>query len=131
MAKDDGRVVSNFITQALNNDNITIYGDGKQTRSFCYVSDLVEGLYKLMNKENFIGPVNVGNPHEITLLELASIIIKLTKSRSKLVFKSLPKDDPRQRQPNISLARKELKWRPKVDLETGLTATIKYFRTFK
>jgi len=129
MAKDDGRVVSNFINQALQNEDITMYGDGKQTRSFCYVEDLIEGMYRLMNKEDFTGPINIGNPNEITLLELAEQIIKLTGSKSKIVFKPLPKDDPRQRQPNISMAKKVLDWEPLVDLETGLRKTIEYFES--
>lgn len=129
MAKDDGRVVSNFINQALNNEDITMYGDGKQTRSFCYVEDLIEGMYRLMNKEDFTGPINIGNPNEITLLDLAERIIRLTKSKSKIVYKPLPKDDPKQRQPNISLAKKVLDWEPLVDLETGLKKTIEYFES--
>ena len=128
MATDDGRVVSNFIIQALKNEPITMYGDGKQTRSFCYVSDLIEGMYRLMNKEDFIGPVNVGNPHEITLLELADVIIELTGAKSQIVFKPLPTDDPRQRRPDIGLAERELGWKPRVGLEEGLAKTIEYFR---
>ncbi len=131
MSKNDGRVVSNFITQALNNEDITVYGDGSQTRSFCYVDDLVKGLYSLMNKEDFIGPVNLGNPTELTILKIAEKIIELTNSKSKIVFKPLPSDDPRKRKPDISLAEKELSWMPKVDLETGLKKTIEYFRTIK
>ncbi|MFC1686291.1 UDP-glucuronic acid decarboxylase family protein [Nanoarchaeota archaeon] len=127
MAKNDGRVVSNFIIQALSNEDITIYGSGNQTRSFCYVSDLVEGIYRLMNTESFIGPVNLGNPNEFTVLELAKRIIKLTGSKSNIVFRDLPKDDPKQRQPNISLAKKELDWEPKIMLEEGLQRAIAYF----
>jgi UDP-glucuronate decarboxylase len=128
MAHNDGRVVSNFILQALKNEPITIYGDGTQTRSFCYVSDLIEGLYKLMNVNDFMGPVNMGNPNEINLLELVKKIIKLTGSKSKLIFEKLPEDDPRQRNPNISLAKKVLKWEPKVPLGAGLAKTVDYFK---
>jgi UDP-glucuronate decarboxylase len=127
MAENDGRVISNFITQALKNKNITIYGDGAQTRSFCYVADLVDGLIKLMNKENFIGPVNFGNPIELTMKEIAKKIITLTGSKSKLVYKTLPKDDPKKRRPNITLAKKKLNWQPKVKLNDGLKKTIEYF----
>jgi len=129
MALDDGRVVSNFILQALKGEPITIYGDGKQTRSFCYVEDMIGGIYLLMNKDNFTGPVNVGNPNEINLLDLANRIIEYTESKSKLVFKDLPEDDPKQRRPDISLAKKELGWEPKTHLEEGLKKTIEYFRT--
>lgn len=128
MARNDGRVVSNFILQALNNEDITIYGSGKQTRSFCFVSDLVEGLYALMNSENFTGPVNLGNPGEFTILELAEKVIKMTGSKSKIVFKPLPEDDPKQRQPDISLAKEKLHWQPKVKLDEGLKETIEYFK---
>ncbi len=124
----DGRVVSNFIVQALKNEPITIYGDGSQTRSFCFVSDLIEGLYKMMNQDNFIGPVNLGNPNEFTIIELAKKIIKLTNSKSKIVYKKLPEDDPMQRQPDITLAKKKLNWEPSVQLEEGLKNTIKYFK---
>lgn len=128
MAMNDGRVVSNFIIQALKNEDITIYGDGSQTRSFCYVSDLVDGMIKMMNnKQGFIGPVNLGNPSERTILDFAKYIIELTNSNSKIVFKELPKDDPTQRKPNITLAKKELGWEPKVDIKEGLTKTIEYF----
>jgi len=127
MYENDGRVVSNFIVQALKNEPITIYGDGKQTRSFCYVSDLIEGLVKLMNKEDFTGPVNIGNPGEFTMLELADLVIKMTGSKSELVFKELPQDDPKKRKPEISLAKKELEWEPKVDLQEGLKKTVEYF----
>ena len=128
MAKNDGRVVSNFILQALRNEPITIYGDGSQTRSFCFVSDLVKGLYKLMNKENFTGPVNIGNPEEYTIKELAEKIVKLAGSKSKTTFENLPKDDPKQRRPDISLAKKELKWEPSVKADAGLKETIEYFK---
>ncbi len=131
MNKNDGRVVSNFIVQAITNQDITVYGDGSQTRSFCYVDDLIEGMVKMMeNDSNFIGPVNLGNPEEYTILELANIIIKLTKSKSKIVFNPLPKDDPIRRKPDISLAKKKLNWTPKVSLEEGLLKTIEYFRNF-
>jgi UDP-glucuronate decarboxylase len=127
MAENDGRVVSNFIIQALRGEDITVYGDGSQTRSFCYVSDLVEGIVKMMNCEEFIGPVNLGNPAETTILEFAERIIKLTGSTSKVIFKPLPPDDPRQRQPDISLAKEKLGWKPVVPVEEGLKRTIDYF----
>lgn len=128
MQPDDGRVISNFIVQALKNKDITIYGDGSQTRSFCYVDDLVEGIIKMMNsREDFVGPVNIGNPIEFTILDLAKKIIKLTDSKSKIIYKPLPEDDPKQRQPDIELANKELKWEPKVQLDKGLKKTINYF----
>jgi UDP-glucuronate decarboxylase len=127
MSLQDGRVVSNFIVQALCNEPITIYGDGSQTRSFCYVSDLIEGIRRLMNTQGLTGPVNLGNPNEITILELAETIIGLTGSRSKVVRHPLPQDDPIQRQPDISLAREALGWQPLVSLQEGLTATIAYF----
>jgi UDP-glucuronate decarboxylase len=128
MHPNDGRVVSNFIRQALNNESITIYGDGQQTRSFCYVSDLISGLRKLMDSpDDFVGPVNIGNPVEFTVLELAEKVIALTGSRSKIERHPAPVDDPRQRQPNISLARSKLSWEPSVPLEEGLKLTIKYF----
>jgi UDP-glucuronate decarboxylase len=130
MHPNDGRVVSNFIVQALQNKDITIYGDGTQTRSFCYVDDLLEGMVKLMNTpDEFIGPVNVGNPGEFSILELAEKVLKLTKSSSKLIFLPLPADDPLQRQPDITLAKNVLGWEPKVPLEEGLEKTIAYFRT--
>ncbi len=130
MHPNDGRVISNFIVQALKNDDITIYGDGMQTRSFQYVDDLVEGMVRMMaSRDEFSGPVNIGNPNEFTILELASKIISQTGSRSKIVHKPLPPDDPMQRQPDISLAKKELNWSPKVPLEEGLKRTIDYFRT--
>jgi UDP-glucuronate decarboxylase len=129
MHPNDGRVVSNFIVQALKGQDITIFGDGKQTRSFCYVDDLIDGMYKLMNsRDGFTGPVNIGNPGEFTMLELAELVIKLTESKSKLKFLPLPQDDPMQRQPIIDLAKKELGWEPKVNLEDGLKKTIAYFR---
>lgn len=128
MHPDDGRVVSNFIMQALQNKDITIYGDGSQTRSFCYVDDLVEGMIRMMNnKEGFIGPVNLGNPSERTILEFAELIIKLTNSNSKIINQPLPKDDPTRRRPDITLAGEKLGWAPKVDIEEGLLKTIKYF----
>jgi len=127
MALNDGRVVPNFIAQALKNEPITVYGTGKQTRSFCFVSDLVNGLIKMMASK-ITGPVNLGNPNEITVLELAEKIIKLTGSKSEIVFKALPSDDPHKRKPDISLAEKELKWKPKVSLEEGLEKTIDYFK---
>lgn len=127
MAPNDGRVVSNFILQALRNEDITVYGDGKQTRSFCYIDDLVEGIFKMMNADDFVGPVNLGNPEEFTILELAEKVIQLTGSRSKIRFLPLPQDDPVQRQPDISLASRMLQWEPKINLETGLTPTIEYF----
>jgi UDP-glucuronate decarboxylase len=128
MHPNDGRVVSNFIVQALQGKDITIYGDGSQTRSFCYVDDLVDVLIRLMNsKDSFTGPVNTGNPIEFTIKELAEHVITLTGSKSKLVFNPLPSDDPKQRQPNIELARQELGWEPKVPLKEGLIKTIAYF----
>lgn len=129
MHPNDGRVVSNFIIQALENKDITVYGDGTQSRSFQYVDDLVEGLIKLMNTDDsFTGPVNIGNPHEMTILELAEKVISLTGSKSKIIFEPLPSDDPIQRKPNIDLAKKTLNWEPKIHLEEGLTKTIKYFK---
>lgn len=125
---NDGRVVSNFIMQALRNEPITIYGDGKQTRSFCYVSDLIDGIIKMMETEHFKGPVNLGNPGEFTMLELAEKIIKLTGSQSKLDFRPLPEDDPKQRKPDITLAREKLGWQPRVQLDEGLAQTINYFQ---
>ena len=127
MYKNDGRVVSNFIIQALKNDPITVYGDGLQTRSFCYVDDLISGLVKLMNVEDFTGPINIGNPQEFTIIELAKMIIDITSSKSELVFKDLPQDDPKKRRPDITLAKKTLKWEPIIDLKTGLKKTVDYF----
>jgi len=129
MHPNDGRVVSNFVVQSLRGEPITVYGDGKQTRSFCYVDDLVDGLTRLMESApGFSGPVNLGNPEEFSMLELAERIIRLTKSKSRIKFKPLPQDDPRQRRPDIGLARKRLKWKPKVSLDDGLKETIRYFR---
>ena len=131
MHPNDGRVVSNFIIQALRNEPITVFGDGSQTRSFCYVDDLVDGLVRLMNTDDdFTGPVNLGNSGEFTILELAEKIIKMTESNSAIDFKPLPADDPRQRKPDISLAGEKLRWNPKIDLEQGLAKTIKYFQYF-
>lgn len=130
MHPNDGRVVSNFIMQALRGDNITIYGDGQQTRSFCYVDDLIEAFMRMMNSSaDFTGPVNIGNPGEFTMLELAEKILQLVGGTSTIVFQPLPADDPKQRKPDISLARKELGWEPTVSLEDGLKSTIEYFRT--
>jgi UDP-glucuronate decarboxylase len=132
MHPNDGRVVSNFIVQALKNQNITIYGDGQQTRSFCYVDDLIDGLVRLMQTERaFTGPVNIGNPVEFTMLQLAQLVIRLTGSRSKIVHRELPADDPRQRCPDISLAGSKLDWKPRVALEQGLQKTIEYFSTLE
>jgi UDP-glucuronate decarboxylase len=129
MHPNDGRVVSNFIVQALKGEPITIYGDGRQTRSFCYVDDLIDALVRMMHsRQGFTGPVNVGNPGEFTMLELAELVLKLSASKSRLEFKPLPSDDPRQRQPDISLAAQELEWGPKVALADGLKETIAYFR---
>jgi UDP-glucuronate decarboxylase len=128
MAINDGRVVSNFIIQALQGKKITVYGDGSHTRSFCYADDLIEGLILMMNlSDEFYGPVNIGNPGEFTILQLAQIIIKLTKSNSKIEFQPLPVDDPVQRKPDITLAQDKLGWSPKIDLEEGLISTIRYF----
>ncbi|MFH1583348.1 MAG: GDP-mannose 4,6-dehydratase, partial [Candidatus Falkowbacteria bacterium] len=128
MAENDGRVISNFITQALAGYDITVYGDGDQTRSFCYVSDLVDGLVKFMNKENFTGPVNLGNPIELKIKEIAEKIITITGSKSKIAYGPLPKDDPKKRRPDITLAKEKLNWQPEVELETGLKQTIEYFK---
>jgi len=127
MNPDDGRVVSNFICQALKGEPITIYGDGLQTRSFCYVSDLLRGFELLMEKENITGPVNMGNPTEFTMLELAESVLKLTGGKSEIIHEALPQDDPKQRRPDISLAKKELNWEPEISLEQGLRKTIPYF----
>ncbi|NGX55899.1 MAG: UDP-glucose 4-epimerase [Candidatus Anoxychlamydiales bacterium] len=128
MHPQDGRVVSNFIVQALKNEDITVYGQGKQTRSFCYVDDLIDGFRKLMDSNDSItGPINLGNPIEFTIIELANLIMKLTSSKSKIIFKDLPQDDPKQRKPDISKAKKLLNWEPKVHLEEGLFKTIEYF----
>ena len=129
MLPNDGRVVSNFITQALKNEDITIYGDGKQTRSFQYIVDMIEGMVRMMNTEDdFTGPVNIGNTHEFSMLELAEKVIQLVGSASKIVFKPLPHDDPRQRQPDISLAKEKLGWQPTIELEEGLLRMIEYFK---
>jgi UDP-glucuronate decarboxylase len=128
MSPDDGRVISNFIVQALRNEPITVYGNGQQTRSFCYVDDLIDGLVRLMGtKEEVTGPINLGNPVEFTMLELAEIVIELTRSRSKIKFLPLPADDPRQRRPDVGLATRELGWKPKLQLRDGLAKTIAYF----
>ena len=128
MHPKDGRVVSNFIMQALRGEDITIYGDGQQTRSFCYVDDLVQAMIKMMESRfDFTGPVNIGNPEEFSMLQLADLVIRMTGSKSKLVFEPLPQDDPRQRRPDISLAKKELSWQPTIKLESGLEKTISYF----
>jgi UDP-glucuronate decarboxylase len=130
MHPHDGRVVSNFIVQALKDENISIYGDGGQTRSFCYVDDLIDGMVRMMNsREDFTGPVNIGNPGEFTILELAKKVIQLTNSSSKIIYQPLPSDDPMQRKPDITLARKELGWEPHIQLEEGLIKTIDFFKT--
>ena len=129
MNPNDGRVVSNFIVQALKGQDITIYGDGNQTRSFQFVDDLINGMIKMMeNESQFIGPVNIGNPKEFTMLELAKKVIQLTGSSSKIVFQPLPQDDPKQRQPDITLAKEKLDWQPTIELEEGLIKTISYFK---
>ena len=129
MRYDDGRVVTNFIMQALNNKDITVFGDGKQTRSFCFVDDLVRGLMLMMSSEEvFTGPVNLGNPHEVDMLEIAELIISLTSSESKLVHKDLPADDPTRRKPDISLAKSRLNWSPQVSLAEGIKKTINFFK---
>ncbi|KAF5068319.1 UDP-glucose 4-epimerase [anaerobic digester metagenome] len=130
MHPNDGRVVSNFIVQALKGEEITLYGDGQQTRSFCYYSDLIDGMIRLMNTgDDFTGPVNVGNPNEFTIRELAEKVIQFTGSKSKIITRPLPSDDPLQRQPDISLARQKLNWEPKIQLDEGLKHTIEYFKT--
>ena len=129
MAMKDGRVVSNFVVQAIKGEDITVYGDGSQTRSFCYVDEMIDGLIRFMESDNsFLGPVNLGNPDEFTILDLAKTVIGMTGNRSKIVFRPLPQDDPMQRNPDISLARKVLGWQPRVKLEDGLARTIEYFR---
>jgi UDP-glucuronate decarboxylase len=128
MAASDGRVVSNFVVQALRGEDITVYGSGEQTRSFCYISDLLRGIIAMMNQTGFTGPVNLGNPAEFTILNLASKVIELTKSRSRIIFTPLPADDPTQRKPDISLAKAKLGWTPTVQLEEGLARTILYFK---
>jgi len=130
MSPEDGRVVSNFIVQALRGEDITIYGDGTQTRSFCYFSDLIDGFVRLMEQEETVGPVNIGNPVEFTMLELAEDVIKLTGTKSKIIHEELPSDDPKQRKPDITLAKKYLGWEPKVPLAEGLKDTIAYFRDY-
>ncbi len=127
MLEDDGRVVSNFIIQALRGENITVYGEGKQTRSFCYVDDLIEAFMRLMHQEETVGPVNIGNPGEFTILELAEKVIEMTGSASKVAFSPIPADDPVQRQPDLTLARRHLGWEPTVPLEEGLRRTIEFF----
>ena len=130
MHPNDGRVVSNFIMQALRGEDITIYGSGQQTRSFCYVDDLVEAMIRMMeSRADFTGPVNIGNPGEFSMLQLAELVIRMTHSKSKLIFKQLPQDDPKQRRPDITLAKSELSWEPTIDLESGLKKTISYFST--
>ena len=130
MSKNDGRVVSNFIIQALKDEDITLYGDGSQTRSFQYVDDLIEGMVRMMDTDDkFVGPINIGNPNEFTIKELAEKVIELTGSKSKFIYKPLPGDDPKQRQPNITLAKKKLNWQPSVQLEEGLIKTIDYFKS--
>ena len=132
MLPNDGRVVSNFVVQALKNQDITIYGSGKQTRSFQYVDDLIEGMIRTMNTDDeFIGPVNLGNPHEFSILELAEKVIALTNSKSKLIFKPLPHDDPKQRQPDITLAKAKLGWEPTIELDEGLRHIIEYFNEYQ
>ena len=129
MNKNDGRVISNFIIQALDDKNITVYGNGNQTRSFCYVSDLIEGLERFMKKgKNICGPINLGNPREITIIDIAKKIIKITNSKSRIVFKKLPNDDPEKRRPNISYAKKIINWSPEVSLDKGLIKTVNYYR---
>ena len=130
MSPEDGRVVSNFIVQALQGQDLTIYGDGTQTRSFCHYSDLIEGFVRLMEQEETIGPINIGNPGEFTMLELAEKVIQLTGSNSKIAFEPLPSDDPKQRRPDITLAKKHLDWEPRIPLEEGLKDTIDYFKDY-
>lgn len=128
MLPGDGRVVSNFVVQAIKGEDITVYGDGMQTRAFCYVDDLIDGFIKMMNQTETVGPINLGNPGEFTMLELAERVIRLTGSQSKVIFRPLPQDDPKQRQPDITKARQYLGWNPKTDLEDGLKETIAHFR---
>ena len=129
MAKNDGRVISNFVMQAIKNEEITIYGDGSQTRSFQYIDDLIDAMIKMMDTtNNFIGPINIGNPHEISMNKLASIILRLTNSKSQIIYKDLPEDDPKRRNPNINLAKNKLNWNPSYSLESGLSNTINYFK---
>lgn len=131
MRPDDGRVISNFINQALKNVPVTINGNGTQTRSFCYIDDVIEGIHRMMNAENFIGPVNIGNPYNINIKKLANMIITLTESKSKIIHLELPKDDPVKRSPDISLARLKLNWEPKINLTEGLKKTIKYYKDLR
>ncbi len=128
MLENDGRVVSNFIVQALKGIDLTVYGNGKQNRSFCYISDLVDGIMLLKNSKNFTGPVNLGNTYEFTIIDFAKLVLSLTDSKSKIVFKDLPKDDPIQRRPDLTLAKEKLGYNPKVDIESGLKSTIEYFK---
>ena len=130
MSPQDGRVVSNFIVHALRGEDITIFGDGSQTRSFCYYSDLIDGFVRLMEQDKLVGPVNIGNPGEFTMLELAEKVIHLTGTQSRIVYEALPEDDPKQRQPDIELAKTELGWEPRVSLDEGLVETIDYFRSY-
>jgi UDP-glucuronate decarboxylase len=130
MHPNDGRVVSNFILQALRGEDLTVFGDGKQTRSFCYVDDMIDAFVRFMDTpDNVTGPINLGNPHEFSILELAQMVIELTSSKSKIIFQPLPEDDPIQRQPDISFAKKVLSWKPSVPLEEGLKETINYFKS--
>lgn len=131
MRPDDGRVISNFINQAIKNVPVTIHGDGTQTRSFCYIDDVIEGIYRMMNTDNFIGPVNIGNPYNINIKKLANMIVKLTNSKAKIIYLELPKDDPIKRSPDISLAKLRLNWEPKISLAEGLKRTIKYYKNFR
>ena len=132
MSQNDGRVVSNFIVQALENEPITIYGKGDQSRSFCYVSDLVDGIYKLLTLEKPVGtPINLGNPNEFTISELAKLVIKIIGSNSEIIYKSLPHDDPMQRRPDISKANELLRWEPKIQLKEGIEKTANYFKSIK
>ena len=128
MSPEDGRVVSNFIVQALKGEDLTVFGDGTQTRSFCYYSDLIEGFVRLMEQDATIGPVNLGNPGEFTMLELAENVIKLTGTKAKIIFEPLPQDDPKQRKPDIEIAKSKLNWEPTVPLDEGLKETISYFK---
>jgi UDP-glucuronate decarboxylase len=128
MLADDGRVVSNFIVQALQGKDITVYGEGQQTRSFCYVDDLIEGFVRLMNQDQAVGPMNIGNPNEFTILELAEKVLQITGSKSKIIFEPMPEDDPKQRKPDITQANSTLGWEPKIQLEEGLKNTIAYFK---
>jgi UDP-glucuronate decarboxylase len=128
MAINDGRVISNFIVQALRREDLTVFGDGTQTRSFCYISDLIEGIVRMIETDDFIGPVNLGNPTELSILEVANKILSITKSQSRVIFKPLPSDDPERRCPDITIAKKVLNWEPEVSLDNGLERTIEYFK---